>query len=167
VNAVIVGTIWGALAMFVAVEALSRGTGGGVPAGRLFRLAAASGVLLLVAHIVMAMGARHGWSHDAAVRQTAAQTADVYGLAWGGGVYVNYIFAGIWAWDAWRRHRSIELARGWLWVLRAFYFMIIFNAAVVFVPGPRRWVGAIFTIALLWVWRPINSGARSKSAAPA
>ena len=28
--------------------------------------------------------------------ETARQTAAVYGVAWGGGVYVNYLFVGVW-----------------------------------------------------------------------
>ena len=47
-------------------------------------------------HILIAMSHHHRWSHEAAVLETARQTAAVYGLAWGGGVYVNYLFVGVW-----------------------------------------------------------------------
>src|ERR1700752_1372958 len=89
-------TIWLALAGLVAGEA---GKTRGRRSGREPRWAwpaSCTGLVALVAHMLVAMGARHGWSHEAALAETARQTAAVYGLDWGGGLYVNYLFAGLW-----------------------------------------------------------------------
>ena len=69
-----------------------------------------AGLVACVAHILIAMAYRHGWSHEAAVLETARQTAAVYGLAWGGGVYVNYLFVGVWLAEiAWWRSILVAL----------------------------------------------------------
>ena len=117
----------------------------------------ALGALLLVIHIVIAMGVRHDWHHASAISATAAQTKSVYGIDWGGGLFVNYIFAAVWIGElvarryapAWFAGRS----RGFLWMLRAFYFVIIFNAAVVFAAGWRRVLGGAVVAVLLLSWR--------------
>ena len=57
----------------------------------------AAGLALCVIHIGLAMGSVHGWSHAAAIDATAIQTDSVYGLRWGGGVFVNYLFVIVWA----------------------------------------------------------------------
>lgn len=92
------------------------------------------------------------------MRETARQTAAVYGLNWGGGVYVNYLFTTAWLTEAWwwrayplqyfGRRRVIT------WVLRAFYFVIIVNAAIVFAGVPGRVIGVVLVGALMWMWRP-------------
>jgi hypothetical protein len=99
---------------------------------------------------------RHGWSHADAVQHTARQTAELTGWNWGGGIYLNYVFAAMWCWEAaaawlWpaaleRRPRTVE------WSFRGFYLFMIFNAAVVFVPGPARWLGAACCLALAALW---------------
>jgi hypothetical protein len=154
VTAAIAATIWAALALFVVAEALAGRATADRPASRAFSVAAGAGIVLLIAHMALALAARHGWSHDAAVRHTAAQTAAVYGLEWGGGFYLNYVFAALWAWDAWRRRRGVALPAGSRSALRAFYLAFIVNAAVVFVPAPRRWLGVVVVAALVWLWRP-------------
>lgn len=111
---------------------------------------------LCIAHSALAFHVRHGWSHDAAMRQTAAQTAAVTGLDWGGGVFVNYAFLALWAADAaWlvtapesylRRSRVVSAA------VSAFLFFVIVNGAVVFARGPARGVGIAATAVVLWAW---------------
>jgi len=154
-------TIWAALVAFVAAEAArrrSRETG--LPPARWSTSAAAIGLALLVAHIAIAFGTRHDWSHAAAMRETARQTLDVYGLDWGGGVFVNYAFALAWAIDTWRWHvspaRAAGRSAGATLALRAFYGLVIANASVVFVPAPRRWMGVAIVAALGWIWRPVT-----------
>lgn len=164
-NAALFWTSWIALACFVAAEFGKRPAfvSGRAAASWTFAVSAC-GIALLLIHMAIGFDIRHGWSHAAAVRETARQTAAVYGLDWGGGLYVNYLFAAIWALDAWRVKRA-GLARagharprhrpsGLTWALRAFYFTIIFNGAVVFVAGPRRWLGAGLVLAMVWAWRP-------------
>ncbi len=144
-------TIWLALGCFVVAQYGQRDS-------RLLpRWAPAANVLglaLCAIHIVIAIGSVHGWSHAAATEATARQTAAVYGLRWGGGVVVNYLFVAVWALDAWRRaHGRVDapLVRV---TLRAFYAIVIVNAAVVFARGPMRIVGLLLVAALLYAWRP-------------
>ena len=151
------GTVWCALVCFVAAESGRRAaTPGRVPATWTSSISAA-GLALLLLHIALVFHVRYDWNHGAAVRQTAQQTAEVFGLDWGGGVYVNYLFATVWAVDSWWWHinpsASAARAAALRWALRAFYFVIIVNAAVIFVPGPRRWLGVVLTMWLLWTWR--------------
>jgi hypothetical protein len=40
------------------------------------------------------------------------------------------------------------------WALRAFYGVIIVNAAVVFASVPSRALGVLLVGALAWIWRP-------------
>ena len=111
---------------------------------------------VLIAHIAIAMGARHGWSHAAAWSATAQQTASVYGLAWGGGVYFNYAFARRLAAGvvAWQRSPERQARRPGVatWAIRLFFVVIIFNAAVVFAGGWRRAIGAVIVFVLIASW---------------
>jgi hypothetical protein len=108
--------------------------------------------------MAIALDVRHGWSHQSALEATARQTAAVYGIEWGGGVYVNYLFVIIWLAEAWwwrmdpksYARKSPVLA----WTLRAFYFIVIVNAAIVFAGPARRIAGAILVTCLIWAWRP-------------
>jgi hypothetical protein len=148
VNAALYASIWIALVCFVLGEA-------GKPRRWAWRVSL-TGALLCVFHIVLAFGYRHGWSHEAAVRETARQTASVYGLDWGGGVYVNYVFVAVWLTElTWWRARDVQYARRSppvKWVTRAFYFTILFNAAVVFATTSGRLAGVALTTALMWIW---------------
>lgn len=116
----------------------------------------ATGAILLAVHIVLAMAVRHGWSHASALEATARQTSDMFGLNWGGGVYVNYVFAAVWIAElfVWRQWPEGYTSRpDWLkWSLRAFYFVIIVSAAVIFATGWRRWMGAGILAVLVASW---------------
>ncbi|MFT6617132.1 MAG: hypothetical protein ACJASX_000012 [Limisphaerales bacterium] len=54
------------------------------------------GCVAYVLHVVAAFGLHHEWSHAAAYEQTARQTADVVGRAFGAGIFVNYLFTLLW-----------------------------------------------------------------------
>jgi hypothetical protein len=116
----------------------------------------AAGAILMAVHIVLAMAVRHEWSHALAVEQTARQTNDMFGLNWGGGLYVNYVFAIVWMAElfVWRQWPEGYAKRpGWItWLLRGFYFVIVLSAAVVFATGWRRWMGAAIVAAVLASW---------------
>jgi len=77
----------------------------------------------------------------------------VTGLDWGGGLYLNYLFALVWGVDAcwWWRNAAGYAARSHVieWIVQVFLAFMAFNATVVFGHGPIRWAGAIATIALL------------------
>jgi hypothetical protein len=143
-------TVWASLVRFAAGAIGERG-------GRPWAWRAwAGGVALMAVHIALAMGLVHGWSHAAAIAATARATDAVFGLDWGGGVYVNYVFVTVWALDTvWWRLRPADRARrpaAVTWALRIFYVVVIVNAAVVFAAGWRRLIGAfiVATLALAW-----------------
>lgn len=110
-------------------------------------------------HVLSAFAFFHTFSHEQAYRHTAAQTQQVTGIDWGGGLYVNYAFTLWWAADTtvwWAgdvrlpyRRRSYHL------MLHAVFAFMMFNATVVF--GPPEWryagcvVGAAIAAALLFV----------------
>lgn len=153
---VMLATIWVALAGFVAGQA-------GV--GRHRRTASAPhwlwpiwcfGLIACVVHILLAMGSHHHWSHASAVADTARQTEAVYGLAWGGGLYVNYLFVIVWLSELmwWRLDPERYFAQP-AWsrrALRGFYLVMVFNAAVVFAAPDRRLAGLAMTAALVAAW---------------
>jgi hypothetical protein len=150
-NAALYATIWTSLVLFAAGETgrlLARPASWAWPAST-------AGLLLCVIHVLIALAHTHGWSHDAAIAATAAQTRAVFGLDWGGGIYVNYGFVAAWTIDAWtwrapRPHQAPR--RVWRWVVRAFYAIVVFNAAVVFAAGVRRALGVAIVVWLAWIW---------------
>jgi hypothetical protein len=145
-------TIWIALAAFVAGEAGKARH----PVPPWAWATSLVGAMLCTVHIVIAFGHHHHWSHSAAIDETARQTASVYGVAWGGGVYVNYAFVAAWLAELWwwRTRPSDYFARrpAIVWSLRAFFFTIIFNAAVVFATTRMRVAGVVLTLGLLFAW---------------
>jgi hypothetical protein len=114
------------------------------------RLAWIAGCALFFVHVACAFHFFHAWSHRAAYAATARQTAEVVGLTWGGGLYVNYVFASVWGADAcwwlfWpesypARPRVVECA------VQGFLAFIWLNATVVFGVGGIRWVGLTATL---------------------
>jgi hypothetical protein len=158
VNAALYGTIWISLFLFALGEAGKRG----LHDGRAPRLWAwpvsACGCAIAIVHIGIAMGAVHGWSHSAAVAATARQTSAVFGLNFGGGVYFNYAFVLLWAIEVWIWRRSPEryTVRSPVvtWLLRAFYLVIIANAAIVFAGAWRRAAGGLVVASLIASWWP-------------
>ncbi len=162
-------TIWVALAFFVAGEAGRSLAGRGSPPRWAWWIFSAGAVLAIV-HTLLAFAVVHDWVHDDAVRNTALQTQAVYGLAIGWGVYVNYLFLAVWLADAWcwRSHSitgSTSRYRASIrWTLRAFYALIIVNAAVVFAAGPRRLLGILVVGGLAAIWAASSIGDTRKTA---
>jgi hypothetical protein len=156
VNAALFATIWLALSVFVACEAVKlrrlSGRSRAADGLRLWML----GALLFALHMAIALGFRYGWNHEAAARETARQTQAVFGVSWGGGVYVNYLFVAIWSVDSWwwqsRPDRYARRPVALTWMLRGFYLIIIFNAAIVFASPVGRLIGIPLVAALLWIW---------------
>jgi hypothetical protein len=163
-EAALYATVWAAVALFVAGEAGKRQIriGAGAPFAGVRPRAAwawscwAAGAILCAIHAAVAFPARYAWSHDAAVRATAAQTEAVLGVGWGGGIYVNYVFIAVWIAEAiwWRLGPDSYFARprDLTAILRAFYFVVLANAAVVFAAPARRGAGALLIAALLMIW---------------
>jgi hypothetical protein len=157
-DAALFTTIWLSVLLFVAGEAGKRPA---FDSGRPARWAWpiwSLGAMLCAVHMILAIGLRHGWSHEAAIESTARQTQSVYGLDWGGGVYVNYAFLAVWTAEVlwWRAapRRYFSRPAALTWIVRAFFLIVLFNAAVVFASGGRGVAGLILTALLLWIWRP-------------
>jgi hypothetical protein len=146
-----------ALVLYVAalVAMLGRRGGGGM-AGRALWTA---GMLVYLVHVCAAFHVVHGWSHGAAVAETARQTRALFGVDTGVGIWFNYLFTAVWAADAawwWLDpggyHRRPAAATG---AVHAFMAFMFFNGAVVFASGPSRWIGLAATalLPLWWLWR--------------
>ncbi len=152
--AAVYATIWLSLLLFVVGESGRSFVRSNDPP-RWAWPAFATGLVLAIVHVLLALWLVHGWSHASAVRETEVQTAAIYGWAFGGSLYVNYLFLAAWLVDAWWwRAAPTGYVRpaAVTWSLRSFYFLIIFNGAVVFAPGARRVIGLVLVGWLLGVW---------------
>lgn len=114
------------------------------------------GCALFVAHVAAAFTYYHHWSHAAAYRETARQTAAFIGWPSGAGLFLNYFFGiawladVLWWWTApahWSR-RPAWLSRLW----HGFAFFMVLNGAVIFAHGPMRWLGLALCLLLAALW---------------
>lgn len=127
------------------------------------------GGLALLLHVVCAYHFYHGWSQASAYQETARQTAEVFNLNWGGGVYVNYVFVALWVLDVlwwWRGFDAYnQRPRAWIWGWQGFFLFIVFNATAVFKDGALRWIGVAMcvTMAVAW-WRIHKSSNKGMNA---
>lgn len=150
-------TIWIAIAGYAigcAVFALARR---GSRADAWTRLAWTIGCAALVAHFVSAFHFYHAWSHQSAYLDTARQTAEVFAINWGGGLFINYAVAMLWTADVgvwWFAGVSSYRRRPWLLTIawHGFLIFIIFNATVVFKEGLTRWIGLLVCLSLCLSW---------------
>ena len=125
------------------------------------------GCACFLAHVVSAFGFYHGWSHTAAYHETARQTAEATGFHWGGGIFLNYLFAVawfadvLWWWCAPENfaRRSPRLTAAW----QGFFFFMVFNGTVVFGKGPVRWFGVLISAGLAMLWWKTRRRAESSS----
>jgi len=117
------------------------------------RLAWTVGCIALVLHAASALGYYHHWSHGSAYLETARQTKEIFGLDWGGGLWINYGFITAWIIDTiwwWRglpafRRRPRMLVAIW----HAVFLFMVFNATVVFKTGVLRGLGLVGCLGLL------------------
>ena len=147
-------TIWTALALYVAGE-YGRTRRPPTPWARPVWLL---GALTYLAHVAAAFGIHHDWSHAAAYAYTAARTEELFGLDWGGGLWVNYAFTAIWIGEGlcWQlRPRPLRRAspEAGDWPSVPLSLFMIANGAVIFVESPRRLLGVGVLAALVWIWR--------------
>ena len=156
-TAAMYGTIWLSMLLFAAGESGRSFTRSGADAPPWAWWTFVAGLALAVIHTLLAFALVHQWSNADAVRSTAMQTASIYGVPFGSGVYMNYAFLAAWLADAWWWRVSpmgyVRPAAA-VWSFRAFYMVIIFNAAVVFAGGFRRIVGLLLVSWLARVWSP-------------
>lgn len=126
-----------------------------------------SACVLMTVHVMAAFHWDHGWSHVAALRHTAEQTARVTGIHWGGGLYFNYLFLGMWIADViglWRSSAHVD-SRFHRFFRLVLVFMAV-NATVVF--GPDWWfwpVGAVGIATVLIQFRTGISDRKNHTAA--
>ena len=125
------------------------------------RLAWTIGCAALVAHFICAFQFYHAWSHDSAYLETARQTAAVFRINWGGGLFINYAVVMLWTADVawwWFAGVSSYRRRPWLLTLlwHGFLIFIILNATVVFKDGLTRWLGLLVCLTLVLSWVSIN-----------
>ena len=114
------------------------------------------GCLGLVAHTVCAFHFYHHWSQASAYRETARQTAEVTGMNWGGGLFINYAFLAAWIGDVawWWRGLDAYRRRSWLItaIWQGIFIFMLFNATVVFKTGVVRALGFGLFLALALFW---------------
>lgn len=112
---------------------------------RFSRMCWLAGSLLLVAHLVAAFQYYHAWSHRRAFEDTAKQTQELLGWAFGGGIFFSYLFALVWLGDAlwWCLSPASYVRRPQAWhvAIQAYLAFIAFNGAIVFESGVIRWIG--------------------------
>jgi len=105
------------------------------------------GLIFFLIHVAAAFHYHHGWSHTAAYLDTARQTGEMFGIYWGGGLYLNYLFGlvwladAVWRWSGWRKVAT-----------HVFMAFLFFNATVVFGNGAVRWIGLMVSIGLFVQW---------------
>ncbi len=115
------------------------------------------GCVLYSIHVGCAFTFFHDWSHDRAYAHTAAQTQEIVGWDWGGGLYFNYLFTIVWIADVIRQwiifDNSIRSSRRLDLAVQSFMAFMIVNATVVFGPSFWQWIGVAFGLSmglLLW-----------------
>ena len=115
-----------------------------------------AGCGLLVVHVVCAFAFYHQWSHQSAFQHTADETAQVIGVRWGGGIYLNYAFTLLWICDVacwWYGDvRSPYRHQYWFWCLHVVFAFMVINATVVFGPPFWKWVAAVIGFALVAIY---------------
>jgi hypothetical protein len=155
-------TIWVSILAYtigLIVFALSRGR---PDFDRWARLAWTIGCAALVAHFICAFDFYHHWSQESAYADTARQTAEVFRINWGGGLFINYAVALFWFADVvwwWFAGVGAYRRRPWFITLiwHGFLIFIIFNATVVFKDGLTRWVGLLVCLSLGLSWLSIRN----------
>ena len=122
------------------------------------RVAFTIAIAALIAHYISAFHFYHHWSHEAAFIETARQTAEVFKVNWGGGIFINYSLLMLWIADVglWWMAGESSYRRRPLWILltwHGFLVFILFNATVVFKNGITRWVGLLVCaiVSLSWL----------------
>jgi hypothetical protein len=111
---------------------------------------------VMALHSAAAFGVLHGWSHTEALLHAARRTQEVTGTAAPRGFYANHAFLAFWTVEAaawWLRPTAYRARPGALvWLSRAVFAFMFVNGAVVFVHGPRRWLGAAVLAAAAVAW---------------
>jgi hypothetical protein len=134
------------LALACLAGALARGSGTQAQSRRwrLHRAVWTAGCVLAWLHVAAALHYFHGWSYAHAAAETSRRTAEAIGRSWGGEIWFNFAFIGLWAADAawrwlrpdWSERLAVPSA-----AIHVYLFFIAFNATVVFESGATRAAG--------------------------
>jgi len=99
------------------------------------RVVATIAVTVYLVHVWAAFDSFYRWSHSFAYSETARQTAELFGVDWGGGLYLNYLFTIVWLADcAWwwlKSEPRRTMPRGLSIAVHAFLLFMFVNATVV------------------------------------
>ena len=142
--------------LYCLAAVLLRGRTENAQGDRTVRVIWTLGCGIFVAHVIAAFAYYHHFSHQAAYDDTAKQTEELIGFAFGGGIYFSYLFLVLWVGDAAWRWISPASRPAWLdWPLHAYMFFIAFNGAIVFEGGVSRVAGIVGCVLLLGIvfWR--------------
>lgn len=149
------GTVWLALLLYVMSEVMAAVKRGQDPLA-MTRWLNTLGCAAFLTHVACAFHFYHQWSHAAAYAETARQTADFSGWNWGGGLFINYLFALVWlgevVWSWANPSAHVRRAKWMRWSVRGFFLFMMLNGAVVFVRGPIRWFGLLLCLVLVVFW---------------
>jgi hypothetical protein len=104
------------------------------------------------------------------MRAIARQSAEVTGIAFGAGLFVNYAFAAFWLAEAswwWLAPRGF-LARSARarWSSRAVFLFMFVNGTIVFGHGPVRVFGTIAILVVCGCWHRAGAGPEGSRARP-
>ncbi len=155
------GTIWISIAAYAVGCVVFAAAWPRSDRDRWVRLAWTIGCAALLAHFAVAFHFYHSWSHESAFVDTARQTAEVFKVNWGGGLFINYAVAMLWFVDVvwwWVAGLSSYRRRPWLLTLlwHGFLVFIIFNATVVFKDGLARWAGLVVCVCVCLSWLAVS-----------
>jgi hypothetical protein len=85
-----------------------------------------TGFAVYLLHVIFAFTYFYAWSHSVAERETARQTRELFGVEWGGGIYLNYLFTIAWGIDC-----AIFGGYRGQWAVRWFLAFMVVNASLV------------------------------------
>ena len=121
-----------------------------------------------LAHVTAAFWFYHHWSHAAAYLETARQTEVMVGIRWGGGLYLNYLFASLWTTEVvwwWVAPARMVGRSAWMvGAIHGFYLFMIFNGTIVFGHGLVQGWGALVFAGLAVAWSKKRRGERARPA---
>ncbi len=112
--------------------------------------------VILWVHVLCAFGIAHHWSHFSAWEHTAARMSATVGWNSGLGLLINEALLLWWSMDVlwiWLFPASYERrSRWWTILLESYLAFMYLNAAVIFVPSERRWLGVVAMTLLGMSW---------------
>ena len=124
---------------------------------RLARWVWTAGLVFFLMHVAAAFHYYYDWSHAVGLKETARQTRELTGLDSSQGLYLNYLFTGVWLVDTgyWWGAGLNRYASRPLWIVglvHGFFIFMIVNGAVVFVEGHARWLGSALLAGVVGAW---------------